>query len=152
MPLSPAPSPIKSVVKAADQATTSTHTTLRDVTDLVFPVVANETRYFEFVLYQYSGASTTGLTLNVTGPAGSAGRWGAYVSDSSYFPVAGSRALQGTSIIFASAVGSAGAPGMVIITGVCRNGATPGNIQLQFAAEVDAVTTIMADSYGKSWT
>lgn len=121
------------IVKPTDQSVNGT--TLTNETALAIPIGANETIQFEGVVFQ------TGSTwkLAVTGPSGSDG----------YFMQ--ERPGQSASMnSLGNAITSLGANEPRYISGAVVNGATPGNITLQFA-EQSAVggTTMQAGSYIK---
>jgi hypothetical protein len=122
----------------------STVTALANVTQLVEPMVANGVYRVDcFVTFQ-SAATTTGLNLGYTTPAGSSCQLQIVV------PITSTAAATQLRTIFPSA--TATVTGNVLGTGVTATnsnhtarisgivtcGATPGNFQVQFASEVNA--------------
>jgi hypothetical protein len=110
--------------------------TLADVTGLGFVVVAGTDYEFEFLLPFQSAALTTGIVLAVSGPGTpSLLAWRCEVPIS-----ATSSALRYGSAYNVETVGSAveqvNVPRLAMITGVLRNGATPGQLVARFRSEV----------------
>lgn len=128
----------------ADQTTTGTSAS--DLNDLTFPIGANETWSFEFFL-QTGCSSTGGIKFALTTPAGADFR---AVADG----VSSSATGRTAAVITASGALSAAfnkvaiTTGYVRIWGVVTNGATTGNVQLQFASNTSGQTsTVFNNSY-----
>lgn len=137
------------VKKTADQANSTV--TLANVTDLAFSVAAGGVYGFEFLVVYKSAALTTGLRLEMNGPALGAGlvhyavdlSVAANVWHTRHSPTAYGGA--GTSL----AVDLANTNRLARVMGVLRNGTTAGSLSLQFASEVaTSAVTILAGSWG----
>lgn len=131
------------VRKTADQATTSQ--TNANVTDLVFPVLANiDYSFFFYVMYRCA-ATAQGIRLAVTTPAS--------VTRIAYGVSIFGVAADGTAAVFhgagsssddsviSAAVAAATTSYIATIHGVLANGANAGNIQLRFARGSGTTTT-----------
>lgn len=138
--------------KTADNAAVNNSTVLVNDTHLKFAVAANETWTFE-IFVQHQGPVAGDFKCTVTGPAGSAGAWGALGPDTtltaSATPTApgmwrrrglGSDMTYGTEDTSGS---------WLLIKGIIRNGSTAGDLQFQFAQSVATVgnTLTAIDSY-----
>ena len=128
------------VKKTADQASGSTG--LVDATDLIFPVLANTDYIFEYIVAYRTAATTTGLKLGINGPSGSTVTFQVLVAQTN--SAAGTtnmatecfNALDGA--ILTLSVDAANTDRIARIHGVMRVAATPGNLALRFASEINA--------------
>jgi hypothetical protein len=136
--------------KTADQSNSTT--TLADVTDLGFPVSANADYWFEFIVVFQTAATTTGIRLDLNGPASPT-----YIVWWREIPLsaqtAGTDNIQDRQLVAwqgDAATGSIGVANqnfVARITGILRNGANAGTLQLQFASEVaGSAVTVKAGS------
>lgn len=128
------------VPKTVDEPLTSS-TTLQNDNELVLPVGANQTWEFEFVLKVYPVTNVPGLKVAFSVPAGASGF---------YVPIRQAEApgsvptwyaygLTQEAVILHQSSGASG----IVLKGLIINGATPGNLQLQWAQNVssgDSVT------------
>lgn len=140
--------------KPADQAISST--SLTNVTDLVFPVVANSVYSFEFLVPFSSVALTTGIGLAVSCPASPA-----LLSYQAEIPFAadgvdatwiGSGTASGDTILSTGVV-AINTVYLARLTGVLRNGANAGNLQVQARSEVNAsAVTVKSGAWGILWS
>lgn len=139
--------------KASDEAVTNS-TTFQDDDALLFAVGANETWVFEFVCF-VNGPTAADWKAQLSVPAGVSG--GAAGTDGPAFSVTDNNgsgswaAIGGTSFGPFTFLGLGGTtkPTMLLFKGVILNGATAGNVTLQWAqnsANATAVT-VMANSY-----
>lgn len=135
-----------SVQRATMTATqASTSTTLANVTQLVLPMVANGVYRIEcFVTFQ-SAATTTGLNLGISTPAGCKNLVEIVVPITStaaasqlrtIFPSAAVASNAGN--VLGTGVTATGSNHTARISGIIVNGATAGNCQITFATEVSA--------------
>lgn len=121
--------------KTADQSSTST--ALVNVTDMVFPVETGKAYTFDFFVGFQTAATTTGLGLAVTAPAG-------LIAYEASIPLAadGTGGVfhgHGTSsgdLILSTGVQAANTVYVARLYGLCRPTAN-GNVQLQFRSEVN---------------
>lgn len=130
--------------KAADTSRTST-TTVTDDPDLLFAVAANEVRDFTAHLIFQSTSATPDLKFTCAGPSGStvtyAGQW---------FSNGTSTIIPATSGGTTTACDVGGNQiSTVTISGTCTNGATPGNLSIQWAQNTSNATAMIlyAGSY-----
>ena len=126
---------------------TTTSTTLSDVTDMSFSIGANETWSFEFHIS--NGCSGNGGTdWAVTVPSGGTLRASVLGRAGAYTDVISTVLTSSGSKTFTSFNTANSAYGNTHITGVVVNGATPGNVTLQFSAGTGGQTsTVFANSY-----
>jgi hypothetical protein len=131
--------------KTADQSTTSA--SFVNVNDLSFPVEADATYSFRFVVLFNTGTSDA-LHLAVNGPASPAAlRVGCVLPGSTTAFAFGSVSAYDTS--FFNMGTAANAPRMAIVEGVLVNGPNAGTFALRFRTEVSASVTILANSSGE---
>ena len=122
-------------VMSADQ-TISLDATLGNLTDLVFPIAANETWVYQFVLSVGDAVGNTGFQFDLAIPSGATVKyWYTIENDSDlsqeYPPFTGSTVANGTPLAFADGW-SYGAVN-VYVRALVVNGANAGNVQAQFA-------------------
>lgn len=111
-------------------------TAFANLTDLSFPVEANTSYYFRFVIHYTTNLTTTGARFAVNGPASPTGlRVGGLLPTGTAAMNAGSQTAYDTAI-FAATTGPGSTPVMGIIEGLFRNGPNAGTFGLRFAAEV----------------
>lgn len=134
---------------AADVA--STVVAMADVTGMTFPVLANTSYGFLFVVAFTTAAITTGIKLAVNGPALGAG----YVAYTVETPVTTTSEAISTASAYDGGAASTGVtaatPTVYVarVHGVLRTGATPGTFALRFATEVVAsAATVKIGSWG----
>lgn len=122
----------------------SNSTTLVDAAGLSFSVGANETWVVTFTI-ALSFSALGQVRVAVAAPSGATGSVGAELISSGLVPVRGLTTSFGSAISLDSTTGVAG---VVIIRATVVNGATPGDIKLQFAQKLSdaGATTILADS------
>jgi hypothetical protein len=141
--------------KASDTSRAST-TTLADDPDLVFAIGANETHEVEYVLaYAAPSSATPDFKVAVDAPSGAAGM--IFISG----PTSGSTDVTATSMLQAAitafatgiALGTHGGTtkSFAFIKALIRNGATPGDVALQWAQNSSnaTATVLYTDSYMK---
>lgn len=124
--------------------TKNNNTTFGDVTGLSFAIGANETWIFQFVLHTIT-VTAAGIKFTLTGPAApTATRYGLVLFGSS---VVSDVAAFGSSAIWLN--GPNGTDTNVLLSGIIRNGANAGTVQLQAAQNTADVsnTRIYAESY-----
>lgn len=132
---------------SADQA--SSVVTYADVPGLFFPIQPNHAYTFRFFLMFTTAVNTTGLGLQLTGPASPTFlRYAAEIATSATALSRFSGTAFGTSM---QAGASAGATAIVArVEGYLLNGASAGDLVLQFRSEVAAsAVTIRLGSYGE---
>lgn len=112
---------IKRVYKSADE-TVNNSDVLQDDDHLLFAVGANEAWAFEMALYMNSG-TTPDIKLQVNVPSGATGFYDSPTGAPSAMTAFGSPQTQSTS----------GSDQQMFFVGTVINGATPGNLQLQWA-------------------
>jgi hypothetical protein len=138
-----APIGIPNYVRLTSDFTKNNTTTLADVTNFNFAVVANGEYHFRFVMKCVSSAAA-GFKFAVTGPADPTGViYGTYGSNT--VGSAGAAVAFGTAIFGTSAT----VEEMIVVEGYVRNGANAGTVQLQFAQTSATVvdTIIRAESF-----
>lgn len=122
----------------------STVVGLANITQLLFPMVANGIYNIDAYVTFQSAAITTGLNLGYTSPTGCVPRVVVSVpivstagntALSNIFPNA---ALNVTGNVLGTGVTAINSNHTALINGIVVNGATAGNFQLQFATEVGA--------------
>jgi hypothetical protein len=130
-------------VLAADQ--TNTLTTAANVAGLSFAIGANEVWIFDFIL-RIGSSSTTGCKYAITTPAGATLM--AIVFGNTTAITAFNEEILTASGTLTAAVYQAIATqnGMLRISGVVRNGATAGTVQLQQAKVTSGTATVGANS------
>jgi hypothetical protein len=131
--------------KTTDQAVNTT-AALVNVTDLTLPIGANETWIFRFVIHGLSG-TVPDWQFAVVVPSGSSSvRYGLLNFNRTIIDANTSRSTSGAPMH----VGAMGFDEMLLVEGLVVNGASAGNIQLQFAQSTAAggATTVYANSYG----
>lgn len=112
---------IKRVYKSAEE-TVNNSDVLQDDNHLLFAVGANEAWAFNMVLYMNSG-TTPDIKLQINVPSGATGFYDSPTGVPSAMTAFGSPQTQSTS----------GSDQQMFFTGTVINGATPGNLQLQWA-------------------
>lgn len=137
-------------VEAIRKATTETvnnSTALQDDNELTIAIAANETIYFDMTI-AFNSSTVADFKLDIAGPAGVAGQWiyvtgSANSTDSPWNPLGGSGAP----------VNGLGTDKSIIVRGIARNGATAGNVRLQWAQNTAEVsdTKVLADSFVIVW-
>jgi hypothetical protein len=139
------------VYKTADQGTTST--TPISITDLSWSVSANTNYRFECTIFFAAGAAPNGWLVTATAPASPTLFVGQTVGPTGTTAVGGSQwsANDGGSATSSSA--TTGAGNGIFVTGILRNGANAGTLQMRFATEVATSThTIKQASYCRYYT
>lgn len=112
---------IKRVYKSAEE-TVNNSDVLQDDDHLLFAIGANEAWAFDMVLYMNSG-TTPDIKLQINVPSGATGFYDAPTGAPSAMTAFGAPQTQSTS----------GSDQQFFLTGTVINGATPGNLQLQWA-------------------
>lgn len=143
--------PPSGAVLTADAAA-NTSTALANVAGLSFPLVANDRYRFTFYALYSTAATTTGIRLGVTCPAGViAGRViinGITLTDGTAAEFEGSLTFSGDSVM-SLAVGTANQPYLALVEGLIIPTAA-GNLQLQAASEVaGSGVTLRNGSHGQ---
>lgn len=138
-------------VRKASDETVNNSATLQNDDDLAAGLAANDVMFFRAVLF-YDSNATADIKITFTVPTGATIKWG---------PDAGSRvtstgSVSGSSIITASGSSLAFggiSSGVMTVSGVVVNGATAGNLQLQWAQNTaDASDSkILAGSFLQTW-
>lgn len=138
------------VVKSADQSNNS-NTTLADVTDMSWSVVAGGEYVFEFYLWHVSAATTTGLVVSMNGPTIGAG-----VLLYMYHGITSvTGTFHGGSAVYEQVQVNTGTPSTTVpfmstVHGYLLNGATGGTLQLRMRSEISASNaTIKQGSWGR---
>lgn len=140
------------VRKTADESVTSS-TTLQDDDHLFFPIGVSEAWAFEFIVF-YTGDAAGDIQFAITVPAGfSLLRWSFLGLSPSLATLPNTTLLypaitaSGTANSFAGTV--TGADTMALIKGIVVNGATSGNVKLQWAQNSSnaSATTVRSGSY-----
>lgn len=134
----------KTVVKAADETITS-NGTLQNDNELFFPIGANETWTFSFVVQANSG-TTADFRFGASAPAGATCIVG--VSDYEGSVSQANLACGATTTVNIPGNGNA-TDDVFEVTGTVINGSTAGNVTLQWAQFASAAqnTTVRAGSY-----
>ena len=133
--------------KTADQSVTSSTTPTND-NDLTFAIAANEEWIVTFQLDGGAAINTTGFKFTIAAPAGAT--LTAFFADagdvSTFIPIKGRITSPGSTWTYSS--GATGGDFLVAITARVVNGATPGNVTLQWAQGTSSATavTLRADS------
>jgi hypothetical protein len=118
------------------QTLTQNSTTLQDVTDMVFPLGAAETVFFELFLSLQAASNTTDFKLGWTYPASATATWG---TSTTWTPVAtgsgpNAQSTESTVATFGSGAGK----NYVYYAGHFAGGGTAGDVQLQMAQNTGA--------------
>lgn len=131
--------------KAADTSRNST-TTVTDDPDLLFAVAANEVWDFEAHLFVISADATPDFKFTCTGPSGSTVTYAGIRQDDSGNATSIAATAGGTTTLVN--MGSSQL-NIITISGTCTNGATPGNLSIQWAQNVSNATntTLKAGSF-----
>lgn len=135
--------------KTSDQSNSS-NTTLADVTDMVWPMIASAEYVLEVVCFVVSAAATTGLVLALNGPASPTA-----VQYSMESPTSGTAGFHAGSTAYETALVATGVistslPQAVRLWGHIRNGTNAGDLQLRMRSEVSGSnTTIRRGSFGR---
>lgn len=138
------------VRKTADESVTSS-AVLQNDNHLLFAIAASDVWIGRFVL-KVTGSTAGDISFDVTVPAG-AGGWYSVIG-----PSRSNTTLEGDALIqardFGSGAGSAGliggsSPTLVVVQFYVANGATPGNVQLQWCQRVSdaTATTVLTGSH-----
>lgn len=136
-------------VKTQDESVTNS-TVLQNDDELLIAVAANENWAFEFALQCVATLATTGIKLAVTFPAGSTVFYCTFRFNHTAQEFYASTATGGAALDMVAASFATTAEGMVIVKGTCRNGATAGNIQLQWAESTGGVGTTVTVKAGSA--
>ena len=137
---------IMRIYKAGDEVLNNDNA-LQNDDDLLFPIAANEVWHFKFVLNHLSG-TTPDIKYAITIPSGTIryayfcyvsigfGPYGKVLASATAFVVDGLGVTDGTHNL------------ITVIEGIVINGATPGNVQLQWAQNTAEATdtTVKAGS------
>jgi hypothetical protein len=126
---------IRAIVKATDE-TVASSTTLQDDNVLLFAIAASETWAFRFVLHLLSASATPDFKYTIAVPSGATGN---------FFDM-----LANTVVAFAatSTVDLAAATAKVlVIEGSVTNGATAGNVKLQWAQNTSDATATAVKAF-----
>lgn len=129
--------------KASDESVTSS-TTLQNDNDLLFAIGANETWTVDFLIHAtFSAVGQAKVAVNA--PSGATVRTSATLVPDAIVPGFGSSGSIAGAISLVSALAVAGA---IRITATIVNGATAGNVTLQWAQNVSdgTATTFLANS------
>lgn len=140
----------RTVIKSADQSNSS-NTTLADVTDLSFPVVASGVYLIEFTLFVVAAATTTGLVVALNGPTIGAGAIQyAYDTPTSATAEFNAGATAYDTALVSTATISITVPMVARVFGTLHNGATGGTLTLRMRSEISASNaTIRKGSWGR---
>lgn len=132
--------------KTADQSVNAS-TTLVNVTDLVQALGASEVWQFEGHLYFDSG-TTPDLKVAFTVPAGATLKWSILGHQDPGGTLWAGVVETGSGVAQAIAAAGVGTPRLLKLYGLVVNGATPGNLQMQFAQNTSNASnsTIQANS------
>jgi hypothetical protein len=135
--------------KTADQSNSS-NTTLADVTDLSWSIVANGIYAFEFCIMAVAAATTTGLVLSVNGPASPDHLRYFMESPTSSTATFHAGATAYDTALVSTAVISTTLPTRVQLQGFLDNGANAGTFALRMRSEVSGSNaTIQRGSWGR---
>ena len=132
--------------KTADESVTSS-TVLQDDDHLTFAIAANEEWVAEFFLDFGAALNVTGVKVSVTSPSGSTlNQVAAIIQDTTTGTNVNAAhvrsTVSGTDLPFAASTLTGAASGFVHISYWVLNGATPGNITLQFAQSTSSATAV----------
>jgi hypothetical protein len=136
---------IKTVRKSADQSISNSTTPTND-TELSFAIAANETYIVGVWLGTYAANSTPCIQYNFTAPSGATTIW----SPGSYYASSGGGANATFATSTTSLTGFVDSNNRVaMMFGTIANGATAGNVQLQWCQLTSSATatTVKAGSY-----
>ena len=136
------------VRKAADETVTNS-TTLQDDDHLLFTVGANETWAFEFTIFA-EATSAADVKTALTVPAGAALIAGQIAEQFTSAATTPSTSLtSGAAFLNGGTSGGVGVPTCIVIRGSVANGATAGNVTLQWAQNAASATPakVYAGSY-----
>lgn len=132
------------VSKGTDQSLT-TQTTLQNDNNLFFAVKANEEWVATFTLDAGAVLSTTGIKIAITTPAGAVQNITAALTPDAT-DVAGVNyrrtTASGTALDFTAASQPSTTSAGIVVSIWVLNGATPGNVQLQFAQSTSSGTAV----------
>lgn len=137
--------------KRLKSAFSTSSTSLVDVTGMNFSVVADGIYVFEYYLWHFAAATTTGVEFSIDVPASPTSVLFANVHPLTASTVqffAGDATDEVDSVATSVATGTPGA--LATVTGFLDNGTTAGDIQLRVSAEVAASITVMAGSWGRA--
>lgn len=129
--------------KTADESVTSS-TTLQNDDHLTFAVAANEEWIGNFDLPCGPLLSTTGIKVTISAPSGAAFQtdYRGFIDGSASMNNAGNSTLGSTQVDFTTASWAAAGAGSVKISFWILNGATPGNITLQWAQSTSSGSAV----------
>lgn len=135
--------------KTSDQ-NNSSNTTLADVTDLSWSIVASGIYVVEFYIFHVSAATSTGLVLALNGPASpDRVRYFVHSPTSATATFHGGATAYDTAII-ATGVVSTSVPQGTYMHGYVDNGANAGTLTLRMRSEVSGSNaTIQEGSWGR---
>lgn len=135
--------------KTSDQSNSS-NTTLADVTDMAWPMVASGEYVLEVVCFVVSAAATTGLVLALNGPASPTAVQYAMESPTSGTAGFHAGATAYETALVSTAVISTTLPQAQRLWGHIRNGSNAGDLQLRMRSEVSGSNaTIRRGSFGR---
>lgn len=138
------PTGVPTFSRTTSAFTKNNNTTFGDVTGMAFSVGANEVWVFSFHMF-YTSPTAAGYKITLTGPAS---------------PTAVQYAIEVSTLTDATAFGTTVVGASVdsidqlrVISGILRNGANAGTVQLQFAQNVATVadSIVRADSFVTAW-
>lgn len=138
---------VPTFARSTSNFTKNANTTLGDVTGLAFTVGANEVWAFQFVMRGITAAAA-GAKFTLTGPSAPTAVWFG-CDDNHGVATASSVAAFGSAVVQTGA----GADKTWVVSGLLRNGANAGTVQLQMAQTTsDPTNTIIyAESYVIAW-
>lgn len=135
--------------KTSDQSESS-NTTLANVTDLAWPMIASAEYVLEVICFVVAAAATTGLVLALNGPASPTA-----VQYSMESPTSGTAGFHAGSTAYETALVATGVvsttlPQAVRLWGHIRNGSNAGDLQLRMRSEISGSNaTIRRGSFGR---
>ena len=134
------------VYKTADQGTTST--TPISITDLSWSVSANTNYRFACTIFFAAGATANGWLVTATAPASPTLFVGQTIGPTSTTAIAGTQWSSNDGGTVAGSSAATSAANGISVTGLLRNGANAGTLQMRWASELSSTThTIKQGSY-----
>jgi parallel beta-helix repeat protein len=132
------------IFKSADQ--TISAATQTNINDLTYAVLANTDYSFECTIMYSTAATTTGIGLAVTSPAAPTAityqiRMGGFAADGTAAQYTGVGSAS-ADLVLSTGVVAATTNYPAYISGVLRNGANPGNLQIRGRSEIAASNAV----------
>jgi hypothetical protein len=127
--------------KTADQSQTS-NTTFTDDADLTFAIGANEEWLVTYEVMCGAALGTTGVRVKVNGPSGVGGNADYQLTGDATGKAQAQRISVPHGIVFTAANFTPSGNGLLHIAARVVNGATPGNVTLQWAQETSSATAL----------